>query len=124
MVRSVIVARWKMMSPHPPQISASYRRFHNLSASRNEMFIRFIMEEELKGDAWKVLKQMDVTPNVTVRAVCGDGIMRTQLKHYLSDTSRQEKRVGLDCPFCILKYGKLISNNMMNKDVENTGKNI
>lgn len=61
-------------------------RFYTTSASIEDMFIQSIMEEEVKGDAWKSLKQTQEARIAEIRAVCGKVITITQLKCHMSDT--------------------------------------
>lgn len=94
------------MAPHPPQVLSENGKMYTQTMINEEIDIKEIMEEYLKGVCWKIIKQTIAGTNDSLSTNC---ILKTHLKRYLSDAISYKKRVPWECLFNTLNYDMLIS---------------
>lgn len=74
-----------------------------------ELTIKAIMEEELKGDFWEGLKYAVEAKATTRNSVSTNCTFKTHLRRCLSATESCKKSVSREYLFTIMKYDLLIS---------------
>ena len=110
--RGIVCSGGRAIAPYPPTVLAREGRLFTASAGSEEQSLRAIVNYELGRDAWHVLKGTPEEKERTVKAVCENRILRTQLRRVMSDTSSYKKRIIRDSFFLALQYDKLLSKNV------------
>lgn len=85
-------------------------RFYSRCTVDEEMVLKKIMEEVLRGDNFVTLKWTEQARLESISAVCSTKVLKSTLKGMMSDIASYRKRVIRDCFFFRLRYNKIDSN--------------
>lgn len=106
----VVVTGGTMVSPCLPHLLVQNEKMYTTTKAYEEMCIKVIIEDELKGKQWGSLKQTDKAKMTTINAVSTYTILKMHLRRYMSYTASDEKQTARDFLLSFLNNDLLVSN--------------